>query len=118
MAWYPDTPEEWSAVGGVLAALGVAWKKYRSERRSVMAVETCPAHMQIDDRLNKSEADRAQIKTTLTEHGQSIAVTVALLRELKEDVAENRRLVSVKMDDVSEKLSELAVRVARNGRNT
>jgi hypothetical protein len=114
MAWYPDTAEEWSAVGGVLAALGVAWKKYRSERRSVMAIETCPAHLQMDDRMTKSEADRAQIKTTLTEHGQSIAVTVALLKELKEDVAENRRLVSIKLDDVSDKISDLAIKIARN----
>jgi hypothetical protein len=72
----------------------------------------------MDDRMTKSEADRAQIKTTLTEHGQSIAVTVALLKELKEDVQENRRLVAAKLDDVSDKLAELSIRIARyNGRN-
>ena len=112
MAWYPDTPEEWSTVGAILGALGIAWKKYRSERKQSF-METCPAHMQMDDRMGKSEADRKQIKDTLMEHGQSIAVTVALLKDLKMDVAENRRIVSEKMDDVGDKLQSLAISIAR-----
>jgi hypothetical protein len=112
MSWCPNTSEEWSAAIGVLVALTIALKKYRNERRQ-RKMETCPAHLQLDNRMEKSEKDQEQIKETLIEHGQSIAVTVALLKDLKEDVQENRRVVTEKLDDVTKSIVNLSLLIAR-----
>jgi hypothetical protein len=111
---YADTADSVGVIVAILGALGVAWKKYRRERQKTMV--TCPAHVEMVSRIEKADLDRSQIRDTINAQGQQIAVTVALMKELKDDVVENRRLVGEKLDSLSDQIHELSISIAVYGK--
>jgi hypothetical protein len=99
MAWYPDTPEEWGTVITVLGALGIAWKRYRSERRNgkgetVMASETCPVHAAVKERLEWGNERFSLLEQSMSEVKQGIAVIGERVASIKEMVIGNREAVT------------------------
>jgi uncharacterized coiled-coil DUF342 family protein len=117
MTWYPDNPEELGAIVATMSALGIAWKKYRSERRNGRAEENveipkdCPAHQAVierlamgNDRFKSLEEDMGEVKSTLS-------AVIERLDGIKEQVSDNRKTADTRFDKLADLLSDLKERV-------